>query len=479
MKKIVASVIFLSSLICAQSFQIKQITHLPEDCSNYVRSYAQGFGDSYYAFESHMGNASTINLGYYDAANDSFYIIRNVTDDNFMNINPQLINYYDTLFIIYQTNKNGNWDIAYNIYTNNQLSQPYYIANSIGDEINPGVAVHGPNLFTSSRFVSYEFGSSIWLKDMNLPDIYATAIFPGDNLVSYSKASIHPGYLQGSFDYTIAAKKISNQKASIVIKKMNNNIWGQEIIVADSGNVDSPEFQYNALAYTNDLEGEKNIYIVSDLASPRSYEKLILNPQYDYFNYKTDMSDIFTRSVQYFNYFPFSYQVLQNDSLFIRLNLDKYSNYPAYSDTLIYTKTKNSKLCLGLMGYISGNSVFYTFWEDSLNGKTIILGRKTLVSFGDVKDNLTPYSFFLEQNYPNPFNPSTTIAVNIVYRSKVKLAVYDITGREVCILMNEEKMPGRYLANFDTRKYKFSSGVYFYKLTAGLNSSVKKMLLLK
>jgi len=64
-----------------------------------------------------------------------------------MNINPQLIStfLYDTLFIIYQTNRNGNWDIAYNIYTNNQLSPVYYVANSGLDETNPNVQFHYMN----------------------------------------------------------------------------------------------------------------------------------------------------------------------------------------------------------------------------------------------------------------------------------------------------------------------------------------------
>jgi hypothetical protein len=165
--------------------------------------------------------------------------------------------------------------------------------------------------------------------------------------------------------------------------------------------------------------------------------------------------------------------------LFIRLDLDNDYYYLTYSDTLKYTKIKDSKLYLGLMGYNLGNAIFYTFWEDSINGNMQIFGRKTLFPIGDIYDKYIPNSFGLEQNYPNPFNPSTTIATNIVSRSNIKLAIYDIAGREVCVLLNEEKMPGRYTVKFDTQKYNLPSGVYFYKLTAGQNSVVKKMLLLK
>jgi hypothetical protein len=478
MKKIFISVILLSSIICAQSFQIKQITNLPEDCRNFVRSTVHGFGNGFYAFESHMGNGSTINLGVYNAVQDSFYILTNVTNDNFMNINPQLIYSYDTLFIIYQTNKNGNWDIAYNIYANNQISPVYYLANSTADEMNPITQDHYSFMTPSNYSVLYEKNGSIFMKDISLPNVDAVEIFQAAGSITYSQPSIYWTNVAVQTGLGIAAKKTIGGKPSIVFKLLVINRLGEEIIVADSGNVDSPEFQYNALSYNNDLEGKKNIYLVSDLSNPRSYEKLILNPQFDYFNFKTDVTSIITNSVQYYSYFPYSYQVLRNDSLFIRLNPGTDYYYPPI-DTLIYTKVKDSKLYLGLMGFTYSYAVFYTFWEDSVNGKIDILGRKTLVPIGGVKDNLSPYSFSLEQNYPNPFNPSTSIEINIASRGNVKLAVYDITGREVCTLMNEDKMPGGYVVKFDTRKYNLSSGVYFYKLTSGLNFLVKKLVLLK
>ncbi len=85
--------------------------------------------------------------------------------------------------------------------------------------------------------------------------------------------------------------------------------------------------------------------------------------------------------------------------------------------------------------------------------------------------------FNLEQNYPNPFNPSTTISYSIPSSSFAQLNVYDVLGNEVVTLVKEEKSAGSYEVNFNAEG--LTSGVYFYKLSAGSFLSTKKMLLLK
>ncbi|MGA9408774.1 MAG: alpha-amylase family glycosyl hydrolase [Bacteroidota bacterium] len=88
-----------------------------------------------------------------------------------------------------------------------------------------------------------------------------------------------------------------------------------------------------------------------------------------------------------------------------------------------------------------------------------------------------PLTFTLNQNFPNPFNPTTTIQYSIPHASKVTLRVYDILGRVVATLVNEQKNAGTYSAEFDGKS--LSSGVYYYRLTANNNTDVKRMLLLK
>ena len=92
-------------------------------------------------------------------------------------------------------------------------------------------------------------------------------------------------------------------------------------------------------------------------------------------------------------------------------------------------------------------------------------------------NKILPNQFALFQNYPNPFNPSTIISYEIPKHSFVTLKIFDILGREIATLVNEEKQIGKYSLKFDASN--LSSGIYFYRITAGNFSSVKKMILIK
>jgi len=91
--------------------------------------------------------------------------------------------------------------------------------------------------------------------------------------------------------------------------------------------------------------------------------------------------------------------------------------------------------------------------------------------------NNTPIKYSLHQNYPNPFNPSTTIQFDLATGNNVKLAIYDMLGRENSVLVNQYLNAGSYSINFTNSN--LASGIYFYRLTAGNFSDVKKMTLVK
>ena len=88
-----------------------------------------------------------------------------------------------------------------------------------------------------------------------------------------------------------------------------------------------------------------------------------------------------------------------------------------------------------------------------------------------------PEHFALKQNYPNPFNPVTTIQYDLPMNSFVTLKVYDVLGKEVATLYNDEQSAGFQSVEFDASN--LPSGMYFYRLTAGTFTEIKKMLLLK
>ena len=89
----------------------------------------------------------------------------------------------------------------------------------------------------------------------------------------------------------------------------------------------------------------------------------------------------------------------------------------------------------------------------------------------------SPFEFNLAQNYPNPFNPTTSIKYTISSRQFVTLKIFDLLGREVTTLINEEKPAGDYEVNFDGSN--LPSGVYFYQLKAGSFVQINKMVILK
>jgi len=99
-----------------------------------------------------------------------------------------------------------------------------------------------------------------------------------------------------------------------------------------------------------------------------------------------------------------------------------------------------------------------------------------------IEDEFIVEEFYLAQNYPNPFNPTTNIRFQIVDRGFVSLKIYDLLGREVKTLVNEELANGIYNVSWNGDNEfgeKVSSGIYFYKLETGSYTSTKKMMLIK
>jgi len=115
---------------------------------------------------------------------------------------------------------------------------------------------------------------------------------------------------------------------------------------------------------------------------------------------------------------------------------------------------------------------------------SVMINTTIITGINDVK-NFIPSEFKLKQNYPNPFNPSTNISFSILKESFVTLKIYDILGKEVAQLVNQQLKTGNYNFSFDAASgsNRITSGVYFYRLTATSGSvnfvETKKMILMK
>jgi hypothetical protein len=125
--------------------------------------------------------------------------------------------------------------------------------------------------------------------------------------------------------------------------------------------------------------------------------------------------------------------------------------------------------------------IYLSFYEISVSYNNLVGYRINGKEWGQLtgvntnKNIVSDYK--LEQNYPNPFNPSTKIEYDLPKEGMISLKIYDMLGREVKTLVNEHKNAGSYNIEFNANH--LTSGIYFYRLTSGNFTQVKKLILIK
>lgn len=233
-------------------------------------------------------------------------------------------------------------------------------------------------------------------------------------------------------------------------------------------NTGSADIKYSAGQYVlNYDEGIKNGGILSLSILPGSSQ---LNPYQvpDSMKHKVDGDQI-----QIFGMPPYGVDsaltISMNDS--VKIGTFKLKNTNHYS--------------LIPWGFIWKNEgIFHTkiyAYLDSTNSPITDTTRHNInimnnhVSVSQISEIVTDYS--LSQNYPNPFNPETKIKFSVPRNDNVRLVIYDMLGREISTLINEKLSMGVYEYTFNGTS--LSSGMYFYKITAGEFTEVRKMILLK
>ncbi|MCI0449786.1 MAG: YCF48-related protein [Chlorobi bacterium] len=170
------------------------------------------------------------------------------------------------------------------------------------------------------------------------------------------------------------------------------------------------------------------------------------------------------------------------------------------STNSIYFYSVDSGIAVGNRGDIQyttnrGSNWFYHQETQNLTTKNLnkfVFNRGIAAALGDsgiviYSDSITlaiepvgstvPYDYKLFQNYPNPFNPETHFEFQISDFGLARLVIYDITGREIVTLVNEQLRPGTYKVRWNGANY--PSGVYFYKLETGGYTESRKMILIK
>ena len=156
----------------------------------------------------------------------------------------------------------------------------------------------------------------------------------------------------------------------------------------------------------------------------------------------------------------------------------KYNTYGVQQWKQSYHGSAPGTNCTNsIIADFSGSVYVAGFSEGEGSAADILLikyGQTTEVS---PVSNQIPSKYFLSQNYPNPFNPVTAIEFSLPENTFVTLKIFDITGREIYVLVNENLSSGVYI--FNLNGVSLASGTYFYKLETEKFSETKKMLLLK
>jgi len=164
---------------------------------------------------------------------------------------------------------------------------------------------------------------------------------------------------------------------------------------------------------------------------------------------------------------------------FLVISADGSGFYPFNFDTPQNPKSVNRIKLEFVSRGTSNFEIFldYFFLYGSISHPRLIIDNFEDTTVPVENEPYLPNSFKLFQNYPNPFNPSTVISYELSATSNVKIAVYDILGREVAVLVNEEKFPGSYEVKFNASN--LPSGIYLYRLSVGNYTETRKMLLIK
>ena len=357
-----------------------------------------------------------------------------------------------------------------------------------------------------NNFNSYDLASIVYQKDNsiylftkeNTMETNELLLKSSDTVRYYSPTATYSRtYKQNSWQTVLNLSAIQTDifnNRKIVVLERNLSTNHDSTYIVDEGAVNNPQYQFadydRQLTYEKITNGKSLIYSYNDYSNGPSLLTLNDSLDGDFTNLQTENSprpiiDIFNKR-SYINFFPYTYNFRKDNisSIFI------YRGFNTTKDTMFITKVKKPAVAVELLGYFN-HEINYAVWEDSLdvNIKLFVLRVDPFFPDGITQKNV-PDRFILSQNYPNPFNPTTTIKYSIpnletrhASSLHVTLKVYDILGREVATLVNEEKPPGNYKVTFDASHTEhgqsLASGVYLYRLQAGSFNETKKLILLK
>jgi len=408
----------------------------------------------------------------------------NITNDGFMNIKPSVayftaVNQNNEGAIVYQTNKNGNNDIFFARFNGVTWSTAVPIAADIADENDPSIT---PYEFSSMKnfIVVYEKNGDVYLKNYyNLNWQNDTNITLSESLYCSTPKISTANY--GSHIVVAYLRNLNDTVTSIAYHYCQVNTNGQLSVgvqktIIQSGSQSNIRFAMNdpaELNYDYDTLGGSSYYSVSPYSTGYNItnQSRIVNG-INYCGTGSAHAD-FTSDFGFYSAICWINEL--NDSTHIIAN----ARYNPFGVKRFYVGSSSEKTFVNLSPKLvhGGYFRFRMMWEKQLNGRTALYESfmdDRLSDINMISANI-PDKFELAQNFPNPFNPETVIEFKVMSEDEVRLVVYDMLGRVVKVLADTKLQPGTYTSVFNGSE--ISSGVYFYKLTAGDFSATKRMVL--
>ncbi len=343
-------------------------------------------------------------------------------------------------------------------------------------------------------------------ENMNVSSLFPNAILPAysynNGYVSATSFTNGKGYWLKNDSYdnvTISGTKVTPSLINVnsswnIIGPFEVNIPVNKIISNPSGNVLSQYFGYNNGYFAADtLKSGKGYWVKTSIAGTlmKDTNNLMDNPaspdsinNWARFEFKDDNNNAAILYLAGQNEIRQSYElppVPPSGIYDVRFASDKFVE--SFGQNHIIKLNSASRpvriKALNLNGNkfrlvdgLTGN----LFNMELTEGNEIVL-NENIDNLVLIEENLIPKRYELSQNYPNPFNPSTTIKYQIPNSGKVTLTLYNVLGREIKTILNSYQNAGQYEIKFDASG--LPSGVYFYKLTSGSFSDLKKLILVK
>ena len=387
----------------------------------------------------------------------------------------------ETAMLVWQYRHNGNFDIRYSKYAQMTWSSPQPVDTSLEDDILPNI-VQLQNAYAcvwerrGTIFYS-QYESTGWSTPLLLS-------LPGDTLNHLPQVGLTPFGYQPFVVWE--REKSRDTTRSVIYVFRNGGTWTTPDTLVDTGDNRRPRFfkyGYMPVVFWEQRTRSASqcrsgiVNINNGRCELQDISQLTLYPDEQQNGSVNGFMIITANQTRLFSWYAVAtWEAAATDPESIGVAIGPFS---LPNERLSGPGARTNRNPDVSQGTLTGNSVrFWVLWEARVEGAWQLYGSNTLVVLGAAPEySGMPSGVELMQNYPNPVNPTTTISFTVPFSSFTVLRVYDVVGREVATLVNEQKPPGTYEVELDGTR--LSSGVYFYRLEVGGISITKKLLLIR